>query len=254
MLTARQAQERTPEGGEASSLVKQLVDIEILYLLTFSPKSGYELKKQLQNWFKINVSYGTLYPHLHSLESTGFIAGKWQQKFESAPLKKRTYSLTEAGKEVLRGSIESLTKITLTMQFMMTRVDMGSQLPSAAESKSVLALIESFFVERDYTVEKSVVVSGFSGVKYAVDLLAHIPGSQSPRVILRIVDKCAVTIDDILKTHVMSFDLEARHSIILSAFSVSEEISKLAEFYHISIYGGRDLESAAGSMCATYTL
>ena len=50
---------------------------------------------------------------------------------------------------------------------------------------------------------------------------------------LRIVDKNAVTIDDVLKTHVMSFDLEAKHSIILSASAVSEEISKLAEFYHI---------------------
>ncbi len=31
--------------GETSSAAKQLVDIEILYLLTFSPKSGYELRK-----------------------------------------------------------------------------------------------------------------------------------------------------------------------------------------------------------------
>ena len=57
MLTVKQAQENISQGAEASSLVKQLVDIEILYLLTFSPKSGYELRKQLLNWFKINVSY-----------------------------------------------------------------------------------------------------------------------------------------------------------------------------------------------------
>jgi DNA-binding PadR family transcriptional regulator len=254
MLTAGQAQEKVTHADEGSGLVKQLVDIEILYLLTFSPKSGYELKKQLQNWFKINVSYGTLYPHLHSLESTGFITGKWQQKFESAPLKKRTYSLTLAGKEVLRGSIESLTKITLTMQFMMTRVDMGGQIPSPIESKDALALLENFFAQRDYNVEKSTVVSGFSGVKYPVDLLANLRSSQSSKVILRIVDRNALTIDDVLKTHVMSFDLEARHSIILSAFIVSEEISKLGDFYHISIFGGHDLETAARNMCASYKL
>ena len=103
MLTVKQAQENVSQGEAASSLVKQLVDIEILYLLTFSPKSGYELRKQLMNWFKINVSYGTLYPHLHSLEKTGFITGKWQQKFESAPLKKCTYSLTQAWRRSLKG-------------------------------------------------------------------------------------------------------------------------------------------------------
>lgn len=254
MLTVKQTQEKIPQDEEASSLVKQLVDIEILYLLTFSPKSGYELKKQLQNWFKINVSYGTLYPHLHTLEKTGFVIGKWQQKFESAPLKKRTYSLTQAGKEVLRGSIESLTKITLTMQFMMTRVDMGAQIPPAIESKSALTMVENFFIERGYLVKKSIVVTGFSGVEYPVDLLANITNLRSPNVMLRIVDKAPLSIDDVLKTHVMSFDLEAKHSIILSAFKVSEEISKLAEFYHISIFGGRDLENAASNMCSSYKL
>jgi DNA-binding PadR family transcriptional regulator len=254
MLTVKQAQEHISQVAEASSLVKQLVDIEILYLLTFSPKSGYELRKQLLNWFKINVSYGTLYPHLHSLEKTGFITGKWQQKFESAPLRKCIYSLTQAGIEDLRGSVESLTKITLTMQFMMTRVDMGALIPSATENSSALALVESFFAERGYEVKKSTVITGFSGVEYLVDLFASIPLSKSSNVMLRIVDKKAVTIDDILKTHVMSFDLEATHSIILSASIVSEEISKLADFYHISIYSGRDLESAAINMCSWHKL
>jgi DNA-binding PadR family transcriptional regulator len=254
MLSVKQAQENLHEGAEDSALVKQLVDIEILYLLTFSPKSGYELRKQLQNWFKINVSYGTLYPHLHSLEKTGFITGKWQQKFESAPLKKRTYSLTQSGKDVLRGSIESLTKISLTMQFMMTHVDMVAQIPSALESRSALALVESFFVERNYNVKKTMVISGFSGMEYPVDMLASLPDSKSSNIMLRIVDKNPITIDDVLKTHVMSFDLEARHSIILSAYPVSEEITKLAEFYHISVYSGNDLESAAASMCSSYKI
>lgn len=251
MLTVRQTQERLQQSEGASNLVKQLVDIEILYLLTFSPKSGYELKKQLQNWFKINVSYGTLYPHLHSLESTGYVTGKWQQKFETAPLKKRTYTLTQAGEETLRGNIESLTKIALTMQFMMTRVDMGALIPSTNENKVSLALAETFFMEHDYNVKRSIAVIGFSGVKYQVDLVAIGPENQRSKVILRIVDGKPLTIDDILKTHVMSFDLEARHSIILSPYIISEEISKLAEFYHISVFGGEDLESAAREMCST---
>jgi DNA-binding PadR family transcriptional regulator len=74
---------------ESTNVAKQLVDIEILYLLTFSPKSGYELRKHLLNWFKISISYGTLYPHLHALEKSGLVIGNWQQKFEEAPLKDR---------------------------------------------------------------------------------------------------------------------------------------------------------------------
>jgi DNA-binding PadR family transcriptional regulator len=235
-------------------LVKQLVDIEILYLLTFSPKSGYELRKQLLNWFKINVSYGTLYPHLHSLERTGFITGKWHQKFDSAPLRKRIYSLTQAGKEVLRGSIESLTKIALTMQFMMTRVNISAQIPSALENKDALARIENFFVERDYTVRKSVILRGFSGIEYTVDLIASSPGPKPSQIIVRVIDKSPITMDEIVKTQVMSFELEADHSIILSSSPISEETSKQAEFYHISIFSGRDLDAAASAMCTSYKL
>ncbi|MGI0090480.1 MAG: PadR family transcriptional regulator [Nitrososphaerales archaeon] len=254
MLSVKQTHETPPAGMESSSLVKQLVDIEILYLLTFTPKSGYELRKQLLNWFKINVSYGTLYPHLHSLEKTGFITGAWQPKFDAAPLRKRIYSLTPSGIEVLRGSVESLTKITLTMQFMMTRVNMGLQLPLASGDRSALELVEGFFLEHGYVVKKSGVIRGFSGVEYPVDLFANAPGSKSSNVIVRIVERNGITIDDILKTHVMSFDLEASSSIILTASDVSEEISKLAAFYHISIYGGKNLESAASNMCSTYKL
>ncbi len=254
MLSVKQTQENSTPGNEPAGLVKQLVDIEILYLLTFSPKSGYALKKQLLNWFKINVSYGTLYPHLHSLEKTGFITGKWQQKFESAPLRKRMYSLTQTGSEILRGSIESLTKIALTMQFMMTRVNMRAQVSTALEYRDALSLLENYFVQHNYIVRKSVVMNGFSGVEYTVDLFASESSSKNLNVLLRIVDNAPVTIDDILKTHVMSFDLEATHSIILSGSMVPEETAKLAEFYHISIFGGRDLESAANLTCISYKL
>jgi DNA-binding PadR family transcriptional regulator len=254
MLSIKQTHENQITSNESTGLVKQLVDIEILYLLTFSPKSGYELKKQLLNWFKINVSYGTLYPHLHSLEKTGFITGKWHQKFESAPLKKRVYSLTEPGNQILRGSIESLTKIALTMQFMMTRVNMRAQVSSALEYRDALSLLENYFVQHEFKVRKSSVLNGFSGVEYMVDLFANGSDSKNENVLVRIVDKAPVTIDDILKTHVMSFDLEATHSIILSGSMVPEETAKLAEFYHISIFGGRDLNGAASLLCASYKL
>ncbi|MDG6998652.1 MAG: PadR family transcriptional regulator [Nitrososphaerota archaeon] len=254
MLSVKQAQETEFKASETSSLVRRLVDLEILYLLTFSPRSGYELKKQLLSCFKINVSYGTLYPHLHSLEKTGYVNGKQHQKYESAPLKKRIYSLTSAGKEILRGSIENLTKIALTMQFMMTRVNMGAHFPPVSDNKEALALVESFFVDHDYTVKKSVSARGFSGSEYLVDILAKNDGANIPSILLRMLNNGTITIDDILKTHVMSFDLEASRSIILTASTITEDISKIAEFYRISLYSGEDLEHAARAMCSSYNL
>lgn len=254
MLTMKQAQEPEFKATETSSLVRRLVDLEILYLLTFSPKSGYELKKQLMSCFKINVSYGTLYPHLHSLEKTGYVDGKQHQKYESAPLKKCIYSLTSTGKEVLRGSIENLTKIALTMQFMMTKVDMGAHFPSVSDNKEALGLVENFLLGHDYTVKKSVSARGFSGSEYLVEIIAKKGDSNHPSILLRMLNNEAVTIDDILKTHVMSFDLEASRSIILTASTIREDISKIAEFYRISIYGGEDMEHAARAMCSSYNV
>lgn len=252
MLSMEQAQETEFKPPGTSSLVRRLVDLEILYLLTFSPKSGYELKKQLMSCFKINVSYGTLYPHLHSLEKTGYVDGKQHQKYETAPLKKRIYSLTSSGREVLRGSIGNLTKIALTMQFMMTKVDMGAHFSSVKDNKEALAILENFFLERGYTVKKCTLVRGISGSEYLVDIIAKKNESEFQSILIRMLNNEPVSIDDILKTHVMSFDLEASKSVILAASSITEDISKIAEFYRISIFGAEDVEKAARAMCSSH--
>src|SRR5271166_4313654 len=146
MLSIKQQEEgRLSHGSLESTIVaKQLVDLEILYLLTFSPKSGYELRKHLLNWFKINISYGTLYPHLHALEKSGLLIGNWQQKFEEAPLKKRMYSLTPSGQRILRANIESMSKISLTMQFMVTQAGFASHPAISPEQHSALGMVEGF--------------------------------------------------------------------------------------------------------------
>ena len=253
MLSIKQTHEEPLARPVPTDLFKQLVDIEILYLLTLSPKSGYELRKQLANGFKINVSYGTLYPHLHALENSGFVVGNWERKFEAAPLKKRIYSLTAAGREVLRSNVESLAKITLTMQFMMTRVNSKLEpQQSNEEHERALTVVENFLASKELSVKRNGVIAGFSGVEYPVELYAHAQGSKGSKIIVRIAGEGGVTTDDIFKTHVMSFDLETSKSIILTNCPVPEEIQRVADFYHIRIYGGTDLESAAQSLCGTY--
>jgi DNA-binding PadR family transcriptional regulator len=240
---------------ESTSVAKQLVDVEILYLLTFSSKSGYELRKLLASWFKINISYGTLYPHLHALEKSGLVTGAWQQKFEEAPLKKRMYSLTPLGQATLRGNIESLSKISLTMEFMITHINNPSkQIPTVSEEQGrALDLVEGFFSHRGYAVRKLTIAKGFSSQEYPLDLFANRPELKFSNIILRLAGKSGISIDEILKLHVVSFELDATKSILLVPnTSVSEDVRKLAQFCHISIYMGQDVESAASSLISTY--
>ena len=74
---------------DTKSIPRQLVDIEILYLLSFGPKRGYQLRKNLYTSFRLNLSYGTLYPHLHSLDEADLISGMWKHPSENAPMKKK---------------------------------------------------------------------------------------------------------------------------------------------------------------------
>jgi len=63
-------------------IFRKLLDFEILFLLGHSPHSGYSLRKALQREFGNNVSFGTVYPHLQSLENRGLIAATGQQSMK----------------------------------------------------------------------------------------------------------------------------------------------------------------------------
>lgn len=241
--------------SESASAAKQLVDIEILYLLTFSPKSGYELRKKLLSWYKISISYGTLYPHLHSLEKMGLILGTWQQKFDEAPLKKRMYSLTPLGQKILQANIESLSKISLTMQFRVTQVNWTSRANTevSQEQHKALDLVEGFLSRRGYSVRKLAPVKGISGQEYSVDIFANRSDLKQSNIILRFPVGSEISIEDILKLNLISFELEAQRSILLSPVArVSEDAKKLADSCHISIFEGQDVESAASNLCLRY--
>ena len=230
MLSMKQQEEArlSQASVESTNVAKQLVDIEILYLLTFSPKSGYELRKHLLNWFKINISYGTLYPHLHALEKSGLVIGNWQQKFEEAPLKKRLYSLTPMGQRTLRGNIESLSKISLTMEFMVTQVNFAAQSGTTISTDQHKALdhVEGFLSRRGYTVRKLALVKGYSGREYPVDIFANRQDVKSSNIMLRFSEKDDVSIEDVLKMSVISFELEAQRAIILSPVSIVSEAAR----------------------------
>jgi len=241
--------------GEVASAAKQLVDIEILFLLTFSPRSGYELRKKLLSWYKINISYGTLYPHLHSLEKMGLIVGTWQQKFDEAPLKKRIYSLTPGGQKILRNNIENLSRISLTMQLRVNQVNWTSRSDHAItqEQRRALDFVEGFLSRRGYIVRKLALVKGLSGQEYPVDIFANKQDIKLSNIVLRIPERLEVSVEDLLKMNMISFELEAQRSIILSPVTrISEEIKRLAASCRVSIYAGQDFESAASNLGSGY--
>lgn len=245
---------------DAKNISRQLVDLEILYLLNFGPKSGYQLKKNLFSSFHLNLSYGTLYPHLHSLDKAELISGTWKYQGENAPLRKKMYSLTERGLNKLRKSISSLSKIALTMQFMIAGLDLNSRQKSSTEEtqklSQTLKKAREFFERQGYAIKTGVLLRGFSGYEHYVDLHAtRMDGAgHGENLVMKVAnsDK-GLSIDDLFKTYVMSYDLKATHSIVLSAPTATSEVMKLANFYSVSIYSGNDLDEAMLKMASGFS-
>jgi DNA-binding PadR family transcriptional regulator len=244
---------------DSKNISRQLVDVEILYLLNFGPKSGYQLKKNLASLFHLNLSYGTLYPHLHSLDKAQLISGTWKYQTETAPLKKRMYSLTQKGLTKLSKSIGSLARIALTMQFMIARLDLNPKDEATPEEKvrleHALKKAEDFLKSRGYAARRNLSLHGFSGLEHKVDLQASRPSidGKTENLIIKLVDsQTGLSLDDLFKVYVMSYDLQATRAIVLSAPIVRDEVMKLADFYVIEIYSAKDLDEAVEKMATEF--
>ena len=83
--TLRKLQER---------LIKKFLDLIILYKLTETALSGYDVITFLNRKYRLLLSSGTVYSLLYSLERQGLIVGTWKGK-------KRVYHLTEKGKRTI---------------------------------------------------------------------------------------------------------------------------------------------------------
>jgi len=115
--------------GRIGKQLFQVADLRVLVLLHAQPMSGYELRKKMLNSFKFNMSYGTLYPHLRTLESSKLITGRWRRSELNKTNKKRTYTLTSKGKNILRTNIDNLSTMVSRMHQMLSR-RVRSRIPS----------------------------------------------------------------------------------------------------------------------------
>jgi DNA-binding PadR family transcriptional regulator len=246
---------------DAKNISRQLVDLEILYLLNFGPKSGYQLKKSLYSSFQLNLSYGTLYPHLHSLDRAQLVSGTWKYQSENAPLRKRMYSLTPKGAAKLSRSIGNLSKIALTMQFMFSHLDLNPKKVVTPDEKSKLdhaiKTAADYMHTRGYSTTTEEVMRGFSGLEHVVDLHATKPGDggREDSVILKFANSgSGLSLEDLFKVYVMSYDLKATKAIVLSTPTPAVEVIKLADFYSVPVYSGNDLEEAIKKMMTNLDL
>ncbi len=239
--------EETPD-DTSKTIARELVDLEILYLLGFGPKSGYELKKNLFRSFRLNLSYGTLYPHLHALEKNDLICGTWKFQEDATPLRKRMYTLTEVGLVKLGHSIETLSTIGLTMQFIRAKLDLNPETGENGQNfERTLGLVKEIFLAQGYTAATNARLKGNSGTEHRIDLAAA-RKNGSERVVVKVISgESGATIDDVLRTVVMANDLLATRTIIVST-PIADGVAKLSKSYGIFVYVGSDPEEIAAKM------
>src|SRR5215470_11242848 len=86
---------------------KGSAELLVLSLLEDHPRHGYDISKliQVRSGGALRFHVTSLYPLLHRLEQEGTIEGKWVEKPEQR--RRRYYSLTPAGRQVLRSKQQS---------------------------------------------------------------------------------------------------------------------------------------------------
>jgi DNA-binding PadR family transcriptional regulator len=102
----------------ASDRMPDILRLEMLSLLHTKPLTGYELRKSIKASFNHEISFGTLYPNLASLERLGLIQGKWVSLGENQLRRKRIFTLTDSGKGFLTENLDKLHRLTESMQKM----------------------------------------------------------------------------------------------------------------------------------------
>jgi DNA-binding PadR family transcriptional regulator len=103
---------------DPEEVAKQLIDLQILFLLRREPHTLYTMKKSLGEAFGSQRSFGTIHPHLEKLESLGLIKSRSEggaKRSGSPRLRKRIYSLTAKGRAHLRKDVKLLSNLALKM-------------------------------------------------------------------------------------------------------------------------------------------
>ncbi|MGQ9542788.1 MAG: PadR family transcriptional regulator [Candidatus Bathyarchaeia archaeon] len=83
-----------PERLWRERLIKNNLDLIVLWLLNAKPRWGYEINIEIRERFRMYLSAGTLYPLLHSLEEKRYVEGVWESDKGRG---RRIYKITPEG-------------------------------------------------------------------------------------------------------------------------------------------------------------
>jgi DNA-binding PadR family transcriptional regulator len=104
--------------AQATELITKpldILDLQLLTILNKEPKSGYELRKDLHRLFDIDVSFGTLYPHLSHLIDAKLVVGEWRVN-NLGRNKKKLLALTDLGRDTLRENLKRFERTASIIQ------------------------------------------------------------------------------------------------------------------------------------------
>ncbi|MDQ3353502.1 MAG: PadR family transcriptional regulator, partial [Actinomycetota bacterium] len=94
----------------------------LLLLLAEGPSHGYELLEQVRQAGVRNADAGGLYRSLRSMEQSGLVSSWWEPS-QAGPAR-RSYLLTEEGREVLRGSLDAVREVHRLLGDVLDRYDL----------------------------------------------------------------------------------------------------------------------------------
>ncbi|MCW4030633.1 MAG: PadR family transcriptional regulator [Candidatus Bathyarchaeota archaeon] len=91
-------------------IIKNLLDIQLLRIISTKPTWGYKIKKQVEADFNIKIRHGALYPTLNELEIKGFVESTKQLTGGRA---RKVYTLTPSGQIYLQTYFNIVTGQTI---------------------------------------------------------------------------------------------------------------------------------------------
>ncbi len=102
-------------GGYIEQLLRGVVEPLMLSIISELPTHGYHIAKEIERrssgYFRLTAS--TVYSALRRLEEDGLVSSMW---FDAASPRRRYYSLTEKGREVLALKLSEWERFSLAAE------------------------------------------------------------------------------------------------------------------------------------------
>jgi transcriptional regulator len=104
-----------------SDLLQGTLDLLILKAISRDPAHGWGIAKRIQLLSDdvLSVQQGSLYPALHRLEQQGWVTAEWKET--ELGRKAKFYELTREGRRQLERELESWTRLSSAVQFVLER-------------------------------------------------------------------------------------------------------------------------------------